>query len=591
MVDNNSTNGTYVNGQRIHEPRQLQPGDKIFIGDFVIELDNNISLNETAALSTPPPPPGPNDESLEAVLADDEWAAGDHDSQEWGEDWGDEIEMSFEESLDGPIKTAVSQQSAPPIKTQGLVESIEEIEVEEVLEEPQILENPPTQGDRPAIVARTPEPENETPQSHSSEFDDALRTIHERLVRSMDLRRLSVEAMSEEDLRVHTEQNVREIVSAMLSSKELSKKLDRDSLIQSVLNETLGLGALESLLKDDSVTEILVNSAKQVYVERAGRLELSDLAFSSDQAVIGVIERIVAPIGRRIDESSPMVDARLKDGSRVNAVIPPLALNGPTLTIRKFSKIPLSVKNLVEYGTLTPQLAEFLRVSVEARRNIIISGGTGSGKTTTLNVLSSYIPDDERIITIEDAAELKLNQAHIVRLESRPPNIEGRGAVIIRDLVRNALRMRPDRIIVGECRGGETLDMLQAMNTGHDGSLTTIHANTPRDALSRLETMVLMSGMDLPVRAIRNQVSSAIDIVVQQTRFPDGSRRITHISEITGMEGDIISMQDIFLYHQTGYDEDGKIQGEFKPTGLVPQFFETLRSRGVSTDLSIFQMP
>ncbi|MGB9600869.1 MAG: CpaF family protein, partial [Myxococcota bacterium] len=356
-----------------------------------------------------------------------------------------------------------------------------------------------------------------------------------------------------------------------------------------IVDEALGLGPLEEFIADKSVTEIMVNGARQIYIERDGKLYLTDKTFSSDQAVMGVIERIIAPLGRRIDESSPLVDARLKDGSRVNAIIPPLAIKGPTITIRKFRKDKLTMDDLIRSNTISPEMVEFLKVCVFYRRNILISGGTGSGKTTTLNALSEFISNDERIITVEDAAELQLRQEHWVQLESRPPNIEGKGQITIRDLVRNCLRMRPDRIIVGECRGGEALDMLQAMNTGHDGSLTTVHANSPRDALARLETMVLMAGIDLPVKAIREQVSSAINIILHQSRFSDGSRKVTHISEITGMEGDIITMQDIFLFKQQGYDENGRVLGEFVATGFIPRFYDELRQRGIELDLSIFK--
>jgi pilus assembly protein CpaF len=412
--------------------------------------------------------------------------------------------------------------------------------------------------------------------------------VHERLLRSLDLRRLNVERMDDGELRSRTRAAVEEIVRAMQKAREIDG-VDTEALIDEVLHEALGLGPLEELLSDDSVTEILVNGPSQVWVEREGKLTLTDRRFSSDQAVLGVIERIVAPIGRRVDESSPMVDARLKDGSRVNAIVPPLSLRGPCLTIRKFTREPMQIDDLVAKGTLTAEIATFLETCVKARKNMVISGGTGSGKTTTLNVLSSFIPEGERIITIEDAAELKLEQPHVVSLESRPPNVEGKGAIAIRDLVRNALRMRPDRIVVGECRGGEALDMLQAMNTGHDGSLTTVHANGPRDALSRLETMVLMSGMELPLRAIRDQIASAVDIVVQQIRFPDGSRKVTHVSEITGIEGDVIAMQDLFVFEQKGFDADGRVTGRYRATGVIPRFYETLKAMGIKADLSIFQ--
>jgi len=340
-------------------------------------------------------------------------------------------------------------------------------------------------------------------------------------------------------------------------------------------------------LEDDTITEIMVNGPKNVYIERKGKLHRVPITFESNDHVMRVIDRIVAPLGRRIDESSPYVDARLPDGSRVNAVIPPISLVGPTLTIRKFSKNPITVEQLIQFGSVSNEVVQFLKACVEARLNVLISGGTGSGKTTLLNVMSSFIPDDERIITIENAAELQLRQEHVVTLESRPPNIEGRGEITIRDLVINSLRMRPERIIVGECRGGETLDMLQAMNTGHDGSMTTAHANTPRDALSRVETMCLMAGMDLPVRAIREQVSSAIDLIAQQERMRDGTRKVTYISEVSGMEGDIITMTDIFTFEQTGMDA-GKVVGRLRPTGLRPKFMDKIEEAGINLPPSIF---
>lgn len=362
---------------------------------------------------------------------------------------------------------------------------------------------------------------------------------------------------------------------------------ERARLFEQIAAEILGFGPLQPLLEDDTITEIMVNGPKNVYIERKGRLHRVPVTFESNDHVMRVIDRIVAPLGRRIDESSPYVDARLPDGSRVNAVIPPISLVGPTLTIRKFSKNPITVEQLIQFGSITNEVVQFLKACVEARLNVLISGGTGSGKTTLLNVMSGFIPDDERIITIENAAELQLRQEHVVTLESRPPNIEGRGEITIRDLVINSLRMRPERIIVGECRGGETLDMLQAMNTGHDGSMTTAHANTPRDALSRVETMCLMAGMDLPVRAIREQVASAVDLIAQQERMRDGTRKVTFISEVSGMEGDIITMTDIFTFEQTGVDA-GKVVGRLRPTGLRPKFMDKIEQAGINLPPSIF---
>ncbi|MCK4400798.1 Flp pilus assembly complex ATPase component TadA [bacterium] len=420
-----------------------------------------------------------------------------------------------------------------------------------------------------------------------NQLSDIRIKIHKQLIQRIDLKSLTFEKGKEQEVRNRTEKAARGIIKEMDGS--IPKRVNIEDLVKDVLDEALGLGPLEDLLKDDDVTEIMVNRKDQIYIEKKGKLHLCEKTFTSDEQVMAVIERIVGPIGRRIDESMPLVDARLKDGSRVNAIIPPLALKGPSITIRKFSKTPFTIDDLIGFGTLNKDIAKFLEICVLSRKNIVISGGTGSGKTTLLNVVSSFIPQGERIVTIEDAAELKLPQEHIVSLEARPPNIEGKGAIAIRDLVKNALRMRPDRIVIGECRGGEALDMLQAMNTGHDGSLTTAHANSPRDVLSRLETMVLMSGMDLPVRAIREQVSSAINIIVQESRLSDGSRRIIAVTEVTGMEGEVITLQDIFVFKQTGIGQDGKVQGAFAATGNIPSFVPQLEAKGMHLDMKMFE--
>jgi pilus assembly protein CpaF len=383
-------------------------------------------------------------------------------------------------------------------------------------------------------------------------------------------------------------QTIQDLFDQVLTQENIIlSRPERERLFEGIVAEILGFGPLEPLLADENVSEIMVNGPEKVFVERKGKLSKTNILFENNEHVMKVIDRIVSPLGRRVDESSPYVDARLPDGSRVNAIIPPLALNGPTLTIRKFEKDPLTIDDLVRFGSLSPEVAEFLRACVMARLNMVVSGGTGSGKTTLLNVLSSFIPNDERIITVENAAELQLRQEHVVTLESRPPNIEGKGEVTIRDLVINTLRMRPDRIVVGECRAGETLDMLQAMNTGHDGSLTTAHANSPRDVLSRLETMCLMAGMDLPVRAIREQVAAAVDLIVQQARLRDGSRKVTTVTEVQGMEGDVIVMSDIFVFEQQGI-ENGKIIGRLKPTGIRPKFSERIEVAGISLPPNIF---
>jgi pilus assembly protein CpaF len=408
--------------------------------------------------------------------------------------------------------------------------------------------------------------------------------LHRALINKMDLTKLAT--LSPE--QVHAE--VSRLAETVLAQEAMPLSMsERDRLVADVQHELFGLGPLEPLLGDPTISDILVNSHSTIYVERRGKLEATNVAFKDDEHLMRVIERIVSSVGRRIDESSPMVDARLQDGSRVNAIIPPLAIDGPVLSIRRFGAEPLRMNALIENKALTKDIAEMLEMCVSARLNLLISGGTGAGKTTLLNALSAYIPEDERIVTIEDSAELQLQQPHVVRLETRPPNIEGRGEVTQRDLVRNALRMRPDRIVIGEVRGGEAIDMLQAMNTGHDGSLTTIHANTPRDALARLETMIQMTGMRLSDRAMRQQVAAAINLVVQVARLSDGTRRLTSISEITGMEGETITMQEIFQYERTGIDQHGQVIGRFRPTGIRPRFAERLKASGMQLPRIFFE--
>ncbi len=413
------------------------------------------------------------------------------------------------------------------------------------------------------------------------------RRIHDQLIADLDLRHIDMTEVEPDELRRRTEKVINNIIKTI--PEEIPPWLSNRELVKEIADEALGLGPIEDLLADNEIDEIMVNGWKQVYIERHGKLELTDKRFTDDRQVVEIIRRILAPIGRRIDEVSPMVDARLSDGSRVNAIIPPLSLTGPTITIRKFAAEPFTVKDLIGFGTLSPQIAAYLKLCVMHRRNIIISGGTGSGKTTLLNVLCSYLPRHERIVTIEDAAELQLPQEHVVSLESKPPNIEGKGEIPIRQLVINSLRMRPDRIIVGECRGAEALDMLQAMNTGHDGSLTTIHANSARDCLARLETLVLMAGMELPARAIRDQVQSAIDTIIHTARHSDGKRRVVTINEVTGMEQDTITLQETFKFEQTGIGPKGEIHGSFEPTGSIPNFVHDLVKRGHKIDTRIFR--
>jgi len=415
-------------------------------------------------------------------------------------------------------------------------------------------------------------------------FREAKYRVQNRLVNELDPK---LDLSNQAEVR----RQIEELFGKVADEEGMAlTRAERVRMLEQITDEILGLGPLEPLLRDETVTEVMVNGPQQVYIEREGMLELTNVTFQNDEHVMKIIQRIISPIGRRIDESSPMVDARLADGSRVNAIIPPLSLVGPVLTIRKFAATPFTVEDLVRFGTATPDMFEFLEACVKARLNVFVSGGTGSGKTTMLNILSSFIPDDERIVTIEDAAELQLRQEHVVTLEARPSNIEGKGAIPIRELVRNALRMRPDRIVVGECRSAEALDMLQAMNTGHDGSMSTGHANTPRDMLARLETMVLMSGMDLPLKAIREQIASAVDLIVHQNRLKDGTRKIVAITEVQGMEGDVIVMQDIFVFEQTAVVE-GKIEGKLRPTGIRPKFVEKFDAAGIHLPPNVFGSP
>jgi pilus assembly protein CpaF len=596
VLDLKSTNGTYVNGKKLAGPQVIAPTDKVYIGDFILNIeppdleqdlpqaDQQPELHQDEEPTDQPRYAGPDATRREGYPEEDPLA------EEVPLEDGPEPE-AVEPAEEGriplsPVRKAPAASPRPaPIAAAPAKSPLAGAKA--AAAKP-VLKAVPAGKAAAAFSSVTP-PKRRAASSASEEYALTLNLVHDRLIEALDLRRLDLDALGSEELWKKTENTIHAIVTKMDSTGELDAHLDREELVQDVLNEALGLGPLEIYLADESVSEIMVNSPTEVYVERAGKLMRVDKAFSSAQAVLGAIERIVAPLGRHIDESSPLVDARLADGSRVNAIIPPLALKGPCLTIRKFKRDLLTSGNLIDFGTLTPQMAEFLDTCVKVRRNIVISGGTGSGKTTLLNILSGYIPERERIVTIEDAAELQLPQDHVVALESRPSNIEGKGQITIRDLVRNSLRMRPDRIVIGECRGGEALDMLQAMNTGHDGSLTTLHANSTRDALSRLETMVLMSGMDLPLRAIREQIANAVNLIIQQTRFADGTRKVTAIAEVSGMEMDVITMQDIFTFKQEGFDAEGKVEGRFLATGFVPKFYDDLQRRGIPVNMDIFR--
>jgi pilus assembly protein CpaF len=534
LVDKGSLAGTWVNGERVVEYGPLEETDEVVIGGFQLRVQASLLRPVRAAAR----PGTPNE-----ILAAHPHSAGARSQAELNG-------SAARAALAGNLQLVPRPATAPGREETAAPRAASDREVERYL----------------------------------AAFD-WRRKLHRMLLENIDLRRKDLRQFSDQDLRAEAELLVREILATSL---KLPDGIDVEELVTDVLDEVVGLGALEPLLADTSVSEIMVNSADEIFVERNGKLERCRAAFTSDEAIRSVIDRIVAPLGRRIDESSPMVDARLKDGSRVNAIIPPLALRGPTITIRKFNKKLFGVADYVRLDSANEAMFAFLKVCVECRKNIVISGGTGSGKTTLLNILSNLIPSGERIVTIEDAAELKLNAPHLVSLEARPSNVEGKGVITIRDLVRNALRMRPDRIVVGECRGGEALDMLQAMNTGHDGSLTTAHANSPRDVISRLEVMTLMAGMDIPMAAVREQIASAVDVIVQQTRLSDGSRRITSIAEVTGVENGTVQLLELFRFDRRGFTESGQVIGEFTGCDAVPTFYEDLRRIGVKLDLDVF---
>lgn len=596
IEDLGALGGTWVNGQRVAQYGPLSLTDTVWIGPFRMRLlpigalstagaeglvdeparfatqkrRAELSKNSTLASTSAPP---------DAALAASELAAASatpsipdilHSSQR------------FELSNAATVEWASDQNQTSVLTPFPLLAA------ELLNQQACTLTNSPKASQAPLAATSPPRHSLEPMRVASDHVSfEWQRLFHRRLLEALDLRRQDVSRMSDAMLRQQADGVLRELLDEAQAIDELPEALDRNALHEAVLNEAIGLGPLEALLHDETVSEIMVNRHDQIYVERAGRLVPHPVAFSSDQAVLSVIERIVAPIGRRIDESAPMVDARLADGSRVNAIIAPLALKGPVLTIRKFPSRRLHLNDLVARGALSTGMGDFLRVCIEQRRNVLVCGGTGSGKTTLLNILSNFIPADERVITIEDAAELRLLHDHWVALEARPANAEGRGAVMIRDLVRNALRMRPDRIVIGECRGAEALDMLQAMNTGHEGALTTLHANSPRDALARLETMVLMAGLDLPLLAIREQIASAIDIIVQQQRAACGTRRITAIVELTGMEGQRFQLQELFHYERQSNTLPGQ-SGRYVAGGIAPTFYDQLDAQGVRLDRSCF---
>ncbi|MEE9334681.1 MAG: ATPase, T2SS/T4P/T4SS family [Granulosicoccaceae bacterium] len=568
LKDLGSLSGTWVNRKRVVEYGPLSELDEVTIGDVTLWLDGLPKLDKVSATIEQPIYKEANEEELSVAPEEKNTNRS-----------GASRVLSFAARAVSRISALEESSTAINIAEPETVAEGSELPVAANAENNMAPAN--FGSSSTPVEPKIDEPKIDERVAYWSSI------VHDQLIDQMDLRRKDVNRMTDDQLREESQELIAAIVSSLLS--QIPGDLDVEKLKNNVLNESVGLGPLEQFLEDESVTEIMVNNHREIFVEKNGKITRSQYQFSSDKAVYSIIERIITPIGRRIDESSPIVDARLKDGSRVNAVIPPLALKGPSLTIRKFPKKRLEFRDLIASGSTNDQMGDFLRICVEMRKNIIVAGGTGSGKTTLLNVLSNFIPDSERIVTIEDAAEVKLVQPNLVSLESRPPNLEGKGEIPIRELVKNALRMRPDRIVVGECRGGEAIDMLQAMNTGHDGSLTTIHANNPRDVISRLEVLVLMAGMDLPVTAIREQVASAVDMIIQQTRFPCGSRKITKVTEVVGVESGTVQLQDIFEYKQEGVDENGVVQGTFRPTGFIPTFYEDLRSIGIEVNLDAFK--
>ena len=602
ITDLGSLSGTWINRERVKEYGPLSDLDEIVVGDVSLVLDGMpiISDHMVSGGDTSSMPSDDEERRIAENVAEEQEEhyankpkRGGFFSLFSGSRESDEKTEQLPLSEPEPVTIAETTANSLPVNSNAEQPSFQAGNTEPRSEHftndesSTLVAGHAEQHADEAILFAEPPVE---PESEFTKEDEELaywsHIVHEQLLNQMDLRRKDVNRMTDDDLREEASLLITQIIKSM--GKQFPDTLDLETLSSNVLNEAVGLGPLERFLEDDEVTEIMVNNHAEIFLEKAGKIIRSKNQFSSDATVYAVIERIITPIGRRIDESSPIVDARLKDGSRVNAVIPPLALKGPSITIRKFPKYRMQFSDLVKFGSTNQQMVDFFQVCVESHKNIIVAGGTGSGKTTLLNVLSNFIPDADRIVTIEDAAELSLAQPNLVSLESRPPNVEGKGGVPIRDLVKNSLRMRPDRIVIGECRGGEAIDMLQAMNTGHDGSLTTIHANTPRDVISRLEVLVLMAGLDLPVTAIREQVASAVHMIVQQTRYPCGSRKISKVTEVVGVESGTVQLQDIFEFKQQGFGPDGKVKGVFQPTGFIPTFYDELRQMGKEVDISCF---